>query len=68
MLFRAGWNAAQVQRWLGHHKASFTLDTYIHLLEEDVPQPTFFDERMGHKWATQEAETSRTPSLTGVAG
>ena len=43
MLFRAGWNAAQVQRHLGHHKASFTLDTYIHLLDEDVPEPTFFD-------------------------
>jgi hypothetical protein len=27
-LFRAGWNAVQVQRFLGHHKASFTLDTY----------------------------------------
>jgi integrase len=39
MLFRGGWNAAQVQRWLGHHKASFTLDTYIHLLAEDVPKP-----------------------------
>jgi hypothetical protein len=22
-----GWNAVQVQRWLGHHKPSFTLDT-----------------------------------------
>jgi hypothetical protein len=30
-------DAAQVQRWLGHHKASFTLDTYIHLPAEDVP-------------------------------
>jgi len=37
MLFRAGWNAVQVQRFLGHHKASFTLDTYVHLLEEDFP-------------------------------
>ena len=33
----------QVQRWLGHHKPSFTLDTYVHLLDEDVPEPTFFD-------------------------
>ncbi len=44
VLFRRGWNAVQVQRWLGHHKPSFTLDTYVHLLEEDVPEPTFFDE------------------------
>ncbi len=43
-LFRRGWNAVQVQRWLGHHKPSFTLDTYVHLLEEDLPDPTFFDE------------------------
>ena len=40
-LFRAGWNAVQVQRFLGHHKASFTLDTYVHLLDEDLPEPAF---------------------------
>jgi integrase len=39
MLFRSGWNAVQVQRWLGHHKPSFTLDTYVHLLEDDLPEP-----------------------------
>lgn len=43
LLFRNGWNAVQVQRWLGHHRPSFTLDTYVHLLEEDVPEPAFFD-------------------------
>ena len=43
VLFRRGWNAAQVQKWLGHHKPSFTLDTYVHLLDEDVPEPDFFD-------------------------
>jgi integrase len=63
MLFREGWNAAQVQRWLGHHKPSFTLDTYIHLLDEDVPPPTFFDTLtagpMGNVGATQVTETGR---------
>ena len=44
ILFRRGWNAVQVQRWLGHHKPSFTLDTYVHLLDSDVPEPSFFDE------------------------
>ncbi len=29
----------QVQRWLGHHSASFTLDTYVHLLENDLGEP-----------------------------
>ena len=43
ILFRRGWNAVQVQRWLGHHKPSFTLDTYMHLLDEDVPEPSFYD-------------------------
>jgi integrase len=43
ILFRGGWNPVQVQRWLGHHKASFTIDTYVHLLEDDVPEPTFLD-------------------------
>ncbi|MEX2646089.1 MAG: tyrosine-type recombinase/integrase [Gaiellaceae bacterium] len=44
ILFRRGWNAVQVQRWLGHHKPSFTLDTYVHLLDDDVPEPAFFNE------------------------
>lgn len=68
MLFRAGWNAAQVQRHLGHHKASFTLDTYIHLLDEDVPEPTFFDElEVGHTRATQAAESDRDAEAVQAA-
>jgi hypothetical protein len=38
---RDGWNALQVQRWLGHHKPSFT--STVHLLEADIPRPHFFD-------------------------
>jgi integrase len=48
LLFRNGWNAVQVQRWLGHHKPSFTLDVYVHLLDEDLPEPSFFDS-IGHR-------------------
>lgn len=33
-----------MQRWLGHHKRSFRLDTYVHLLAEDIPEPAFADE------------------------
>jgi integrase len=47
VLFLQGWNAVQVQLWLGHHKPSFTLDTYVHLLPKDVPEPTFFDALAG---------------------
>jgi integrase len=38
-LFAEGRNAVQVQRWLGHHSPSFTLDTYIHLLDDDLGKP-----------------------------
>ena len=43
LLFRQGYNAKQVQAWLGHHKASFTLDTYVHLLDGDLPDAAFLD-------------------------
>ncbi len=38
-LFAEGRNAVQVQRWLGHHSPSFTLDTYVHLLDPDLGDP-----------------------------
>lgn len=38
-LFAEGRNPKQVQHWLGHHSASFTLDTYVHLLDEDLGGP-----------------------------
>jgi len=28
---------------LGHHKPSSTKDTYVHLFQEDIPDPTFLD-------------------------
>ena len=43
MLFRHGLNAKQVQMWLGHHSPAFTLETYVHLLPEDLPEPAFLD-------------------------
>ena len=39
ILFAEGRNVVQVQRWLGHHKPSFTIDTYIHLLDGDLGEP-----------------------------
>ncbi len=39
MLFEARPQRQQVQRWLGHHAASFTLDTYIHLLSAELDEP-----------------------------
>jgi integrase len=43
MLFRHGLNAKQVQVWLGHHSPAFTLETYVHLLPEDLPELDFLD-------------------------
>jgi integrase len=39
ILFDEGRNVVQVQRWLGHHKPSFTIDTYVHLLDHDLGAP-----------------------------
>jgi hypothetical protein len=30
--------------WLGHHSPAFTLEAYVHLLPDDLPDPTFLDE------------------------
>jgi integrase len=38
-LFEEGRNVVQVQRWLGHHSPSFTLDTYMHLLGDELGAP-----------------------------
>jgi integrase len=38
-LFAQGRNVVQMQRWLGHHSPSFTLDTYVHLLDGDLGEP-----------------------------
>jgi integrase len=43
ILFRHGVNAKQVQTWLGHHSPAFTLATYVHLLPDDAPDPSFLD-------------------------
>jgi integrase len=64
-LFRAGWNAVQVQRFLGHHKASFTLDTYVHLLEEDLPEPAFGGFQVARLAADQAAASAARALASG---
>ena len=36
MLIDAGASPLRLQRWMGHHSAAFTLDTYGHLLGDDL--------------------------------
>jgi integrase len=57
VLFENGWNAKQVQLQLGHHKPSFTLDTYIHLMPGDLPAHP--RSGGGNTTATRPAETGR---------
>jgi integrase len=38
-MLAAGRNIKEAQMWLGHHKASFTLDTYQHLMNGDLGAP-----------------------------
>jgi integrase len=57
ILFRHGLNPKQVQAWLGHHAASFTLDVYIHLLDDDLPDPSPVFEALTS--AARAAETAR---------
>ena len=63
MLFRNGWNAPQVSRHLGHADAGFTLRTYVHLLDDDLPEPDVLDTldrgTWGNTGATQATETGR---------
>jgi integrase len=63
MLFKRGANAKQVQRWLGHHSASFTLDTYIHLLDDGLGAPldveAELNARGGNKVTTSSTESGR---------
>ncbi len=43
LLFESGKNVKQVQAWLGHHSASFTLDVYIHLMPDGWGAPDVFE-------------------------
>lgn len=68
MLFRNGWNAPQVSRHLGHADAGFTLRTYVHLLDDDLPEPDVLDALdRGYTGATQPAQIGRNPMGVGSA-
>lgn len=43
LLFNEGKNIKQVQIWLGHADPSFTLRTYVHLMDDGVGGADFFD-------------------------
>jgi hypothetical protein len=65
------YGSSYVVMWLGHHAASFTLDTYIHLLDDDLPDPAFFEEVLGGAGgltgATGTTESGRDSTVAGRA-
>lgn len=68
VLFRSGWNAKQVQRFLGHADPGFTLRTYVHLLDEDMPEVPFGALALGNERATRAAENGRESAAGDPAG
>ncbi len=57
LLFENGRNVKQVSEWLGHADPSFTLSTYVHLLDEGIGDAEFFDEAFhGSERATADPE------------
>lgn len=63
-LFAEGRNAVQVQRWLGHHSPSFTLDTYVHLLDGDIGSP--LEPLRGNTKATERPQTAANADLAAL--
>jgi integrase len=39
-----GKNVKQVQEWLGHHSAAYTLKEYVHLIDTGVGEAAFLDD------------------------
>jgi integrase len=58
-MFASGRTAVQVQHWLGHRSAAFTLNTYVHLLDDDLGGP-LNPHRDGEESANK-VQTCRTP-------
>jgi integrase len=53
-----GTNVVQLSRLMGHHSASFTLDTYSHLLDEGVGAPLSLTEELAVAMAAPVAEVA----------
>ena len=46
LLAEAGAGPLRLQRWMGHHPASYTLDTYGHLIDGDLGPTLDLDEQL----------------------
>jgi integrase len=66
-LFRTGWNAPQVARFLGHSDAGFTLRTYVHLLDDDLPTNDVLDSLDKAAEEIRQADESRRNEVVVAA-
>ncbi len=70
LLFDAGRNVKQVQRWLGHHSPAFTLERYVHLLDDGVGDGLDLAAELGqgaNKVQTQRAANNGTQPQRDLA-
>jgi integrase len=66
LLFEAGRNVKQVSEWLGHADPSFTLNTYVHLLDEGIGDAEFMDGVFTASPELGQAVEKRRTAGTGV--
>ncbi len=57
LLFEEGRNVKQVAEWLGHADPSFTLRTYVHLMDAGVGDADFLDEAVAPALGQQQGNT-----------
>jgi hypothetical protein len=69
MLFERGANPKQVQILLGHHSASFTLNTYVHLMGGDLGEPLSLGEELSGATAgaTRSTKPGQAPECSLIA-
>jgi integrase len=75
VLFDNGTNIKQVSRWLGHHSATFTLATYVHLMDDGMGDADGLDAALakarrlagGTRGVHTEAEYSRNDDAGAAA-
>lgn len=63
LLFEGGKNAKQVQGWLGHATAAFTLDTYIHLMDDGLGSADFLDQAVQPAPANASGDDSASAAI-----
>jgi integrase len=65
LLFENGRNVKQVSEWLGHADPSFTLSTYVHLLDDGIGGAELFDEVLGRAQAPGSGMSSGSGTSAG---